>query len=31
VLSFVCTSIAVFVLCVATVRIYRSERLAISA
>jgi sodium transport system permease protein len=31
VLSFVCTSIAVLILCVLTVRIYRSERLAISA
>lgn len=31
VLSFVCTSIAVLVLCAVTVRIYRSERLAISA
>ena len=31
VLSFVCTSIAVLILCALTVRIYRSERLAISA
>ena len=31
VLSFVCTSIAFVILCALTVRIYRSERLAISA